>query len=95
MTIKISEFDDSVRIAGDDGDPIYLSHTEQAELLEALARAHGYTLIDREERKSLTALVEEVDEDENDYDNPVQAWTAWQKRAEALAAAVQQSIEEV
>lgn len=61
---------------------------EQRELLEALARVHGFTLVDREERKSLLALTEEADEDENDYDSASAAWVVWQDRCEALASAV-------
>lgn len=70
-----------------------LNHDEQRELLEDLARVQGFTLIDREERKSLVALIEEVDEDANDYDHASEAWGTWQDRCEALAGAVSQALD--
>lgn len=73
-------------------EPLALGHRDQRELLEVLARIHDFTLIDREERKELQALVDEVDEDDNQYDNATQAWTSWQDRAEALASAVRSAM---
>lgn len=71
---------------------IYLGLDEQRELLEALARMHGMSLVDREERRSLLALAEEVDDDPNDYSTGSEAWGAWQDRAEALASAVTSAL---
>lgn len=74
------------------GTGIQLDPDEQRELLEAFARIHGFSLVDREERKGLLALCEEVDEDDNDYATGSAAWTAWQDRCEALAEAVTSAL---
>lgn len=74
------------------GEAVELTNDEAVEALEDLARILGYTLVDREERKSLLALTEEVDEDDNDYDLASTAWVIWQDRCEALAAAVNQTL---
>ena len=45
-----------------DGNVHLLSRADQRELLETLARIHGFSLIDHVERKSLLELANEVQE---------------------------------
>lgn len=46
-------------LAGE-SETLALSHTDQAELLEVLAKKLGYTLVDHVESKELETLAEEV-----------------------------------
>lgn len=99
MSIKISEPDTAFVVVHKQESAHYaqtirLNSDEQRELLEALARIHGMSLVDREERRSLLALAEEVDDDPNDYSTGSEAWGAWQDRAEALASAVSSALKE-
>lgn len=88
MSIKITgEVDGYVTVSGPSVAAVF-DPDEQRELLEALARIHGFSLVDREERKSLLTLCEEVDEDDNDYGLATEAWATWQDRCEAFASAV-------
>jgi hypothetical protein len=70
------------------GQVIHLGRHGAVELLEALARIHGFSLIDHVERKELVALAGEADEDDNQYDDATLAWSTWQDRCEALSSAV-------
>lgn len=66
-----------------------ISNNDAVAALEDLARILGYTLIDREERKSLQELVDEVDGHD---DGSTPDTGGWQNRAEALSAAVSQAL---
>lgn len=67
---------------------------EQHELLEALARIHGFSLVDREERRSLTELVKEVQALRSKaYGGTADASIDALTTAEALATAVDLTLE--
>lgn len=72
---------------------VTLNPDEQRELLETLARANSFALVDQAEQQTLRELVEEVEDDPNVYD-VARGWKAWQDRAEALASAVTQALKE-
>lgn len=75
-------------VEDEDGERVAYDEQEQRELLETLARMHGFTLIDHAERKELVALIEEVEVTADRYG----AGAAWRKRCEALAAAVSDAL---
>lgn len=68
MSIQITHFPDindmvTVLQPGAQGSvAMVFNHGEQRELLEALAKAQGFTLVDRVERRELQSLVKEADE---------------------------------
>lgn len=67
-------------------DSLIINRDEQVRLLETLARMLDYTLVDREERKSLLALTAEVDQEGGHTGD------GWVRLAEALAAAVSSAL---
>jgi hypothetical protein len=73
---------------------IFLSGEERHQLLESLAAELGLSFVAGEDRASLLRLAQEVDGDDNDYSNPTNAWVAWQDRAEDMATAITQTLED-
>ena len=68
---------------------VALRHTEQRELLEALARIHGFSLVDHVERRELVGKVEEVRGLRHKaYGGAADGWQETLGAAEALAEAV-------
>lgn len=70
---------------------LHLSDEESHELLEALARARGFTLVDRDQRQSLMALIRLMaltDEvlDEHPDDAPVHTWRTLAKTMASTVA---------
>lgn len=56
---------------------ITLTQHDQREVLEALARIHGFTLVGHQERQELLALARNIEDEENDFATGSAAWVAW------------------
>lgn len=67
---------------------------EADQIVLALASSFAPTavVLDHAEVAELERLIAEVDEDDNDYDAAIDAWVAWQDKAEALAAALSAAL---
>lgn len=76
------------------GASFYLPAAEARQVLESLARIFDFTLVDRDERRGLLELVEEITEHPNDFSTPSAGWTHWQDAAEALAEALTSAVAE-
>lgn len=65
MTIKITDHGSVITVTAGELTPrtFDLRPDEQRELLESLARTHGFSIVDREERSALRGYVAEVRED--------------------------------
>lgn len=94
MTIQIVDLTERVgRIqVGIPGWATEISMADAQQAMEELAHILGFSVIDREERKSLLELAAEADDDDNEYGSSSAAWTAWQDRCEALSSAVTQAL---
>lgn len=94
MTLQIQHTASTVTVIKDSPtvgrSAVSLGRHNQRELLEALARIHGFTLIDREEREELLTLIEEVDVMHDDASTSDTG--GWEQLCKALAAAVNSAL---
>lgn len=93
MSIEISEHGTYIHVKGSrrGSGIIALDHTEQRELLETLARIHGFTLVDHVERRSLMALIDEALDEDYDGDISLPA-VDWRVLAKTLASTVADAL---